>query len=67
MNRSLALSLAVIVVLCVVIVMVAAYHVVNDHERAAWRTAHHCKLMPRTIEESPQTRYACDGGEVVTQ
>lgn len=67
MNRPLALSLAIIFVLSVMIVMAVAYHVANDHDRAAWRAAHHCKLMPHTIEEAPQTRYACDGGEVVTQ
>lgn len=67
MSRTLALSLTIIFVLSVMIAIAVAYHVGNDHERAAWRAAHHCKLMPHIIEEAPQTRYACDGGEVVTQ
>lgn len=71
MSRSLALALAlsltIIVVLSVMIAIAIGYHAGNDPDRAAWRAAHHCKQMPHTIEESPQTRYLCDGGEVVTQ
>lgn len=63
-RRSITAAALILVLASIIGASVAAFYRAHEAERAADRAAHHCRELPHEIEEAPQRRWLCDGGEV---